>query len=82
MRETLRNLKTTEHVLPQPLTMHEGDWLVGRLLAQRGVADAKWVTNARKLLVVYDADLFGAAELADYLDTCGISVAGVRAAHA
>jgi hypothetical protein len=46
------------------------------------VADAKWVTNARKLLVVYDADLFGAAELADYLDTCGISVAGVRAAHA
>jgi len=78
MLESLRNLKTSEIELRQQLPVLEGEWLVGCLLAKRGVANAKWGGNKRRLLVEYDADLFGGAELIAFLHSCGVPVAAVR----
>jgi len=73
--KNLRNLKTSEIELRQQLPVLECEWLVGRLLAKRGVATAQWVANTRRLLVQYDADLCGRAELVDFLQSCGVSAA-------
>ena len=78
MLENLRNLKTSEIELRQQLPAPEGEWLVGRLLAKQGVANAKWVGNTRRLLVEYDADLFGTGEIIAYLGYCGVLVASAR----
>ena len=78
MLESLRNLQTSEIELKQQLPPPEGEWLVGRLLAKQGVANATWMGNARRLLIEYDADLFGCAELLDFLRYCGVPVAAVR----
>ena len=78
MIENLRNLKTSEIELRQQLPVLECEWLIGRLLANRGVAAAEWVANTRRLLVQYDADLCGKAELVAFLQSCGVSPA-VRA---
>jgi hypothetical protein len=77
--ENLRNLETSEIELRQPLPVLEGEWLVGRLLAKRGVAAAEWVANTRRLSVQYDADLCGRAELVAFLQSCGVSAAAVPA---
>lgn len=79
MIENLRNLETSEIELRQPLPVLEGEWLVGRLLAKRGVAAAEWVANTRRLSVQYDADLCGRAELVAFLQSCGVSAAAVPA---
>ena len=73
MIENLRNLKTSEIELRQQLPVLECEWLVGRLLAKRGVATAEWVANTRRLLVQHDADLCGRAELVALLQSCGVS---------
>jgi hypothetical protein len=73
--ENLRNLKTSEIELRQQLPVLECEWLVGRLLAKRGVATARWVANTRRLSVQYDADLCGRAELVAFLQSCGVSPA-------
>jgi hypothetical protein len=78
MLESLRNLKTSEIELKQQLPPPEGEWLVGCLLAKRGVANAAWMGNARRLSIEYDADLFGSAELLAFLRNCGVLVAAVR----
>ena len=77
MIENLRNLKTSEIELRQQLPVLEWQWLVGRLLAKRGVATAEWVANTRRLLVQYDASLCGRAELVAFLQSCGVSAAAV-----
>jgi hypothetical protein len=71
--ENLRNLKTSEIELRQQLPVLECEWLIGRLLAKRGVATAEWVANTRRLLVRHDADLCGRAELVALLQSCGVS---------
>ena len=83
MLESLRNLQTSEIELKQQLPPPECDWLLGRLLAKQGVANATWMGNARRLLIEYDANLFGCAELLAFLRYCGVPVAAVRvgAAH-
>jgi hypothetical protein len=78
MLESLRNLKTSEIELRQRLPALESEWLVGRLLAKQGVAAAQWQGNSRRLLIEYDADVFGSAEIIDYLHFCGVPVATVR----
>jgi hypothetical protein len=78
MLESLRNLKTSEIELQQQLPVLEGEWLVGCLLAKQGVAKAAWRGNTRRLLVEYDADLFGSADLVAFLHRCGVPVAAVR----
>jgi hypothetical protein len=78
MLESLRNLKTSEIELKQQLPAPEGEWLVGCLLAKQGVANATWRGGARRLLIEYDADLFGSGELLDFLRYCGVPVAAVR----
>jgi len=60
------------------LPVLECEWLIGRLLANRGVAAAEWVANTRRLLVRHDVDLCGKAELVALLQSCGVSPA-VRA---
>lgn len=82
MLESLRNLRTSEIELRQRLPAPEGEWLVGCLLAKQGVANATWRGNARGLWIEHDADLFGRAELLDFLHYCGVSVAAVRAGMA
>jgi len=82
MHGNLRNLKTSEIELRQPLPVLEYEWLVGHLLATEGVADAKWTRRSRLLLVEYDADVFGSAELVTFLQFCGIRVAAVRTGYA
>lgn len=78
MLENLRNLKTSEIELRQQLPVPEGEWLVGRLLAKQGVASARWLGNTRRLLVEYDADLFGTAEIIAFLRYSGVLVASAR----
>jgi hypothetical protein len=78
MLESLRNLKTSEIELRQQLPVPEVEWLVRRLLAKQGVANAKWLDNTRRLLVEYDANLFGTAEIIGFLHYCGVLVAAVR----
>ena len=78
MLESLRNLKTSEIELKQRLPPPEGEWLVRRLLAKQGIANATWMGNARRLLIEYDADLFGSAEILAFLHFCGVPLAGVR----
>jgi hypothetical protein len=78
MFENLRNLKTSEIELRQQLPVPESEWLVGRLRAKQGVANAKWMGSTRRLLVEYDADLFGTGEIITYLRYCGVIVAAVR----
>ena len=78
MLESLRNLKTSEIELRQQLPAPEGEWLVDRLRAKQGVANAKWMGNTRLLLVEYDADLFGTAEIIAFLSYCGVLVASAR----
>lgn len=78
--EHFRNLQTSEIELRQPLPVLECEWLLGRLLAKQGVATAEWVASTRRLLVQYDADLCGGAELVAFLQACGVSAAAVRAA--
>ena len=80
MFENLRNLKTSEIELRQPLPVLECEWLVGRLLAKHGVTTAKWAGNTRRLLVEHDADSFGSAELIAFLQCCGVPATEVRAA--
>ena len=75
MIENFRNLETSEIELRHPLPVLECEWLVGRLLATRGVATAQWVANTRRLLVQHDADLCGRAELVAFLQSCGVSAA-------
>jgi hypothetical protein len=78
MLESLQNLKTSEIEVRQQLPVLEGEWLVGCLLAKQGVANATWRGNTRRLVVEYDADLFGSAELVAFLQYCGVPVAAVR----
>jgi hypothetical protein len=78
MLESLRNLKISEVELRQQLPVREREWLVGRLLAKQGVANATWMGGTHRLLVEYDADLFGAAEILAFLRACGVLVAAVR----
>ena len=79
MLESLRNLTTSEIDLRQPLPVLEGEWLVGRLLTKQGVASVRWLGSKRRLLVEYDADLFGTAEIVAFLQYCGVLGAAVRA---
>ncbi len=82
MLESLRNLKTSEIELRQQLPVLEGEWLVGCLLAKQGVANATWKGSTRHLLIEYDADVFGSAELIAFLHFCGVPVAAVHVALA
>jgi len=79
MRNSLRNLKTSEIELRQALPVLECEWLVGRLLAKQGIATAKWVDNTHRLLVEYDADVCAGAEVIALLQSCGVPVAAVHA---
>jgi len=82
MLENVGNLSTSELELRQQLSPLECDWLTGCLHAKNGVADVKWGDQPHRLFVEYDADIFGSTELVDFLRTCGIPVAAVRATYA
>lgn len=82
MLENVGNLRTSEIELRHQLSALECDWLTGCLHAKNGVADVKWAGKMRRLFVEYDADTFGSADLVDFLRTCGVPVAAVRAGYA
>lgn len=76
------NLMTSELELRQRLSALECDWLAGCLHAKNGVAAVQWSDKTSRLFVEYNADIFGSAELIDFLLTCGVPVAAVRAGYA
>ncbi len=78
MLESLRNLKISEIELRHGLPGPDSESLVSYLLAKRGVAAAKWRGNTGRLLVEYDADLFGNSAIIEFLHFYGVSVAAVR----
>jgi hypothetical protein len=78
MLRSLRNLKTSEIELQQPLPALECEWLIGRLLARHGVETANWVGDTCRLFVEHDADLCGSADLIAWLQHCGVLAAAVR----
>ena len=78
MLDRPHTLNTSEIELKQRLRSPEGEWLVSRLLAKQGVASATWQGTTRRVLIDYDASLFGSAELLDFVRHCGVPVAAVR----
>jgi hypothetical protein len=82
MLQNVGNLRTSEVELRQQLSALECDWLTSCLHAKNGVADVKWGDKTRRLFVAYDPDIFGSTELIDFLRTCGVPVAAVRAGYA
>ena len=75
---SLRKMMTSEIELRQPLPVLECEWLVGRLLAKQGIETAEWVGDTRRLLVEYDADLCGRADLIAFFQSCGLPAVAVR----
>ena len=75
---SLRKMTTSEIELRQPLPVLECEWLVGRLLAKQGIEAAEWIRDTRRLLVEYDADLCGMADLIAFLQSCGVPPVAVR----
>jgi hypothetical protein len=71
--ESLRNTKTFNVDLGEPLNVLERQWLVRSLGAKRGVRDARFEDdNPRRLVIEYDADLVCNASLFDFFDVCGV----------
>jgi hypothetical protein len=68
------NLRTSRIRLRECPIGRERQWIIGRLLAKRGVLYADYPDGAaRELVVAYDADVLSGAELLDFLDGCGLS---------
>jgi hypothetical protein len=81
LRDSLRDLRTAEIELREPLGGLERDWVLGQLRAQSGIEDAAWVEeDERSLLIEYDADLMSGAELVNFLYVCGLSTRCARRA--
>jgi hypothetical protein len=82
MWESIRNLKTSELELREPLNDSERDWLVGCLTSRRGIRDALCDgEHACRLLVEYDANFVNVAELLDFLYLCGIPAEPAPSLH-
>lgn len=76
MLDSTRNLKTSRIELDERLPAIERAWLVAELRDKRGVVAAE--CSARALVVDYDADVWGSADLLDFLAECRVAVAGIR----
>jgi hypothetical protein len=77
--EAIRDLRKSTIELRDNLAGLERDWLVGRLLASRGVCDVEYPVGAgeRRLSVEYDADELGGGALMDLFDRLGLRVRSV-----
>jgi hypothetical protein len=78
MLEHLRNLRTSELTLRQPLSPLECDWLTGCLRARNGIATVNWGDKACRLFVEHDPEIVGSPELVDFLRSCGVPVTPAR----
>ena len=78
MLDGMRNLRTSDILLRRRLPQLECDWVVGRLCSRRDIAGAECAGDARRLTIEYDADRLRSRDLVDFLNECGIEVAGVR----
>ncbi|HUO66305.1 MAG TPA: hypothetical protein VMV37_02160 [Gammaproteobacteria bacterium] len=76
IREAIRDLRTSTIELRDSLAGLERDWLVGRLLASRGICEVDYPIGAgnRRLTVEYDAGELNGAALIDLLDCLGLRV--------
>ena len=75
----VRNLKTSTIELAQRLPVLECEWLVGQLSSRSGIAAARCASDARHLMVEYDADELVTRDVVDFLSQCGVRVATVHA---
>jgi hypothetical protein len=73
-REAIRDLRTSTIELRESLAGLERDWLVGRLLASRGIRDVDYPIAAGgcRLTVEYDAAELNSAGLMHLLDCFGL----------
>jgi hypothetical protein len=73
MWDCIRDLKTCELQLNEGLNGLERDWLIGCLVARRGVSEACYRGEGARLIIEYDADLTNRTRLLDFLYVCGVS---------
>lgn len=74
MWDCIRDLKTCELQLSEGLRDLEQEWLIGSLVARRGVSEARYrAGDSHRLIIEYDADLTNRSRLLDYLYVCGVS---------
>lgn len=67
------SVHTFEIELQERVEGLERDWLIGRLLAQRGVRGAAYSEReSRRLFVQYDAGVVNGAEIMTHLYVCGL----------
>jgi hypothetical protein len=80
-RSSLGDVRTTAIELREHLGALERDWVLGRLVAQRGVEVARWLDeDGCSLVIDHDADVLTGAELVNFLYTCGLPTRSVRRA--
>jgi hypothetical protein len=80
-RVDLRDLRTAEIELRGTLGALEREWVIGRLAAQRGIENARWVgDDSRSLVIEYDTDFMSGAELVNFLYVCGLPALRARRA--
>ena len=77
--DAIRDLRTSTIELRDNLAGLERDWLVGQLLASRGVCEVDYPagTAVHRLTVRYDADELNGAELVDLLHVFGFRARSV-----
>jgi hypothetical protein len=81
MLADVRNLKTSRIELRQPLPKLECEWLAEQLRSRPGISAAHCASDARGLMVQYDADKLASGDVVDFLRQCGVRVAAVRFVH-
>jgi hypothetical protein len=77
VRERIRNLKTSQIRLIDPLPETERGWLLQALRLKRCVVAAE--CDSRALVVEYDADVWGSSGLLDFLAECRVPFAADQA---
>jgi hypothetical protein len=76
MLDRIRNLRTSQIELADHLPEVERGWLVNQLLEKRCVVAAD--CGFRALVVEYDADVWGSADLLEFLTECRVPVGAVQ----
>jgi hypothetical protein len=79
MWEERQNLRTANVEVRERLNGPERNWVIGRLVAQKGISGALWrPEQPSRLTVDYDADVVKGAELLDVLRVYGLHARPAR----
>jgi hypothetical protein len=75
--DSVRNVRSADFELREPLNAGECGWLIARLLERRGVLSARCSPDACGLHVEYDGERMTTPRLVDFLRICGVAPAVV-----